>query len=82
MASNDELKFRLKGKDFEEIHPDIRFSNLNAMAFVSRIQNETPSRIEIEFDGNPESMLFLSELAGEVGYFANIEGNRASFERV
>lgn len=76
------MKFKLKGKNFEEVDPEIKFSNLNAMAFVSKVQSEQPAKIEVAFDGNLESMLFLNEIAGEIGYFANIEGTVAQFEKV
>ena len=82
MADHQNLKFKLTGQEFHEISPEIKFSNMNAMAFVSRIQNDLPDKIDIEFDGESDGMMFLMDIAGEIGYFANIEGNLASFERV
>ncbi len=76
------MKFKLNGRDFSEINPEIRISRMNAMAFVSKVQTEQPEKIEIEFDGSPETMMFLNEIAGEVNYFANIEGTLATFEKV
>lgn len=76
------MKFKLNGKDFSEINPEIRISRLNPMAFVAKAQNERPEKIEIEYDGTPESMTFLAEIAGEIGYYASIEGTLATFERV
>ena len=82
MAENTHLKFKLTGQTFHEIDPDIKINNMNPMAFVSRVQNDQPDKIEVEFDGNPEAMMFLIEIAQEIGFYANIEGNLATFEKV
>lgn len=76
------MRFRLTGRDFEEINPDIRFSRLNAMALVTRVRAEQPAKIEIEFDGGMDGMQFLSEIAGDIGYYADISGQLATFEKV
>lgn len=81
MKQPERLTFRLEGSTFHEIAPDILISNLNALAFVSRIQKEKPHRIEIAFDGGEAAMGLLTALASEVGYFARIEGTVAVYER-
>lgn len=42
MAKKKKLKFKLTGEEFHEIDPEIKFSNMNAMAFVARIQKDMP----------------------------------------
>ena len=75
-------KFKLNNKDFEEINPDIKLSRYNALAFVSKIKKDQPLKVIIEFDGSPDSMMYLSEIAGEIGYYAAIEGTLAEFEQI
>jgi hypothetical protein len=81
MASKD-LRFKLGGRTFHEIDPEIMISNMNAMAFVSMVGMERPGQIEIEIDSAQETLEFLLEIASEVGYSADIRAPIAVFTRV
>ena len=76
------LNFKLDGDTFEDLDPEIRFSSFNKMAFVERINRERPDEVVVHFDGSPSGMMLMMTLASEVGYYANVEGTKAVFERV
>lgn len=75
---SESLRFKLSGKIFAIVDPQVRFGSLNAMALVSKLQSERPASVAIEFDGSEAAEAFIAEVVGDAGYTSSVEGTLAT----